>query len=125
METREEIAEEMAKVILQGVGHALLTAQTIEKALKRCIALLALPLSLEEFEAEQEAVKKQTLGYFITELGKRVELETQFAAELASFLKNRNDLAHNFLEVTGYKMSTGEGCERAFQLVTDLMRQSK
>lgn len=79
------------------VGTTLLNVQITERAL-RFITTFVLqkssPITAEQIIAQSNAEQKKTLGYFLAELRKRVDLDVHFDRTFAEFLRRRNLLAH-------------------------------
>ena len=65
--------------------------------------------------------KKRTLGQFLTELRKRVDIDEHFDMILEEFLDKRNTLIHRVMDVPGWSLDTEEGCLVAYQFVNRLM----
>jgi hypothetical protein len=65
--------------------------------------------------------KKRTLGQFLTELRKRVDIDEHFDMILEEFLDKRNTLIHRVMDVPGWSLDTEEGCLIAYQFVNRLI----
>jgi len=61
----------------------------------RPIARGAPAITAEQIIAQSNAEQKKTLGYFLAELCKRVDLDVHFDRTFAEFLRRRNLLAHH------------------------------
>jgi hypothetical protein len=88
------------------VGTTLLNVQITERAL-RFITTFVLqkssPITAEQIIAQSNAEQKKTLGYFLAELRKRVDLDVHFDRTFAEFLRRRNLLAHHLSDLPGWK----------------------
>jgi hypothetical protein len=60
------------------------------------------PITAEQIIAQSNAEQKKTLGYFLAELRKRVDLDVHFDRTLAEFLRRRNLLAHHLSDLLGW-----------------------
>jgi hypothetical protein len=115
------------KNVLTHIGVALLLVQTAERVIHSC---LTLPLSgeagvtLEALEAQSEDARKKTLGYFLKELRKRVDLDDSFDATLGDFLDKRNILVHRVEDAPGWDLSNEEGRANALQFIDGLIRSA-
>lgn len=104
--------------VLMNIAVALLLMQTAEKAIRLCMTLVLQkdsPLTLEKLEAQTHSERKKTLGYFLIELRKRVDLDEDFSTKLEQLLEDRNVLAHSLEDIPGWSLETDEG--RAVALV--------
>lgn len=114
--------------VLVAMGVALLLLQTSERVIRLCMTLV-LPkhgaLTLEALQRREESERNKTLGYFLAELRKRIDIDAQFDLLLRDFLKNRNDFIHNLSRVPdwGFKKSHDVAASREF--VYRLIRQSE
>ena len=52
------------------------------------------PITAEQIIAQSNAEQKKTLGYFLAELRKRVDVDVHFDRTFAEFLRRRNLLTH-------------------------------
>jgi hypothetical protein len=87
------------KETLAAIAVALLLAQTAERLIRLCMTFVlqqSSPLTLELLERQEKAERKKTLGYFLSELRKRAELDPSFDTLLERFLERRNALVHHF-----------------------------
>jgi hypothetical protein len=112
--------------LLKLIGFTLLYTQLAEHIIKRCIRYFRVPgLSLEALEAAEQKERKSTLGHFLTQLRKHVEVAPDFDAKLDTFLQGRNDLVHNFFEITNIKFLMGEGQEKAYHFLKQLKKDTQ
>jgi hypothetical protein len=65
--------------------------------------------------------KKRTLGQFLTELRKRVDIDEHFDMILEEFLDKRNTLIHRVDNVPGWSLDNEQGCQIVYQFVNRLM----
>jgi hypothetical protein len=63
----------------------------------------------EQIIAQSNTEQKKTLGYFLAELRKRVDLDVHFDRTLAEFLRRRNLLAHHLSDLPGWNTDTAHG----------------
>jgi hypothetical protein len=114
--------------MLAVIGSALLAVQTVEMTIKACLTYV-LPkdgvLSLEAIEHQRHQERRKTLGYFLAELRKRVDVNASFDTELDDFLEKRNLLAHRLREVPGVDLNTERGCGAAIFFAAELVKLSK
>jgi hypothetical protein len=105
---------EPQREIMFRMGFALLITQTTEKLISTCLAY-ALPesgsVTLESLEKDNN--RKKTLGQFIVELRKRVDIDDQFDKVLSEFLDKRNVLIHRIDDVPGWSLHNEEGLKVA------------
>ena len=65
--------------------------------------------------------KKRTLGQFLTELRKQVDIDQHFDMILEEFLDKRNTLIHRVMELPGWSLNDEQGCLIAYEFVNRLM----
>jgi len=90
------------KEVLAAMGVALIMLQAAEKLIRLCLTFVIQKsdsLTLDLLIDQEEAERKKTLGYFLTELHKRADIHEEFDALLSDFLKNRNDFVHDLSRV--------------------------
>ena len=124
---REPTLTEAQKELLTHVGLAMLTIQTTETALNvtvRVVFRRDSRVTLQRLEAQVEADRKRTLGYFITELRKRAELHPLFEEHLTRFLEMRNMLVHRISEIPGWDLSTDDGCRAGTAFAAELISRA-
>ena len=101
----------------------LLNVQITERAL-RFIATFVLqkssPITAEQIIAQSNAEQKKTLGYFLAELRKRVDLDVHFDRTLAEFLRRRNLLAHHLSDLPGWNTDTAHGIYIGRRFINEL-----
>ena len=118
---------EAQRDLFQRMGVELLHLQSVENAIRLCLQIV-LPespvLTLEALHAQEEKESKKTLGYFLSSLRKRVQVEAEFDSLLAEFLKNRNVFVHNLWSLEGWDPRSTEGCQRCVQFVQVLGDQA-
>jgi hypothetical protein len=105
----EPVLSDEEKDILAAIGVALLLIQATEQLLRLCITLVLqkqMPLTLEALEQQERAERKKTLGYFITELRKRANLQENLDVLLDEFLEDRNTFVHH---LPGWNIRTEAG----------------
>jgi hypothetical protein len=105
------------------VGTTLLNVQITERAL-RFITTFVLqkssPITAEQIIAQSNAEQKKTLGYFLAELRKRVDLDVHFDRTLAEFLGRRNLLAHHLSDLPGWNTDTAHGIYIGRRFINEL-----
>ena len=107
-----DVSEAKQNEILAGIGGTLIIVQMAEKILQFCMTYVLQReggLSLESLRAQTAEEAKKTLGYFLSELRKRADLEPQFDEKLKDFLAMRNQFVHNLSAVDGLGFHTLEG----------------
>jgi hypothetical protein len=98
--------------LLARIGAALLSVQTTERALHLVTTFVIQKpgtITAEQLIAQSNAAQKKTLGYFLAELRKRVDLDVHFDGTLCEFLRRRNLLAHNLSDLPGWNTDTVHG----------------
>jgi hypothetical protein len=114
--------------VLEAIGVALLLLQTAEKVIRLCATFVfpkKSPVTLELLQQQEEAERTKTLGYFLSELRKRVSVHESFDALLKGFLKNRNDFIHDLSRVPTWDIETPETAIEAKQFVFKLIQQTE
>lgn len=110
------------------MGVALLLLQTSERVIRLCMTLV-LPkheaITLELLQQQEESERCRTLGYFLTELRKRVDIDAQFDLLLIDFLKNRNDFIHDLSRVPDWGFEKAQDVLTSKEFVYQLIRQSE
>src|SRR6266568_1634212 len=110
------------KEIFVIIGVTLHGLQAVEKLI-RLVMTYAIqkdpPLTLEKMESLQEKDRAKTLGYFLSELHKRADLDDSFDKTLSNFLSMRNQFVHNHDEISGWCLDTDEGRRVAHQFLAE------
>jgi hypothetical protein len=117
-----ELSEQQQR-ILAWIGVALVLLQTTEKIINLCLTFVfqkGSPLTLEDLERQQKKERKKTIGYFLGELRKRVDLDAKFDQTLRDFLNYRNIFIHNLDYVPGWDFDTPNGRQAAWQFISEL-----
>lgn len=109
---------ESQREILFRMGFALLMMQTTEQLINMCLTYV-LPeggvITLEMLERSNR--KKRTLGQFLIELRKRVDVDQHFDVVLEEFITKRNALIHRVADVPGWSLDNQPGCQIALQFI--------
>lgn len=116
------------KDLLAELGGTLLMIQTTERVLRLCMTFVlpkASPVTLELLRAQEKAERKSTLGYFLGELRKRVDVDPQLDRLLDEFLERRNMLVHRFSDVDGYSYETGPGIAAGRAFIHETLRSTE
>jgi hypothetical protein len=115
---------EEQKDILTRMGLALLFIQTTERVIQACMTY-ALPaggvVTLEMLERLQGDERRRTLGQYLTELRKRVELDDQCDALLEEFLEKRNALIHRIDAIPQWSLDHDQGLGAARRFMDRLI----
>lgn len=122
-----DISREHQEVLL-AMGVAVLILQATEKVIRLCMTLVLQkqsPLTLEALQEQEEIERNKTLGYFLSELRKRADLDDGFEVLLKDFLKNRNDFIHDLSRVPDWELGSAEQTAKAKQFVHRLIQQSE
>ena len=118
---------EPQKDLLIRIGSALLLVQTVEHILRLTMTFVfqkTSPLTLESIEAQKEVERKKTLGYFVAELKKRVDVHPRLEEVLSKFLTMRNTFVHNLSDGPGWD-TDGESCTESIKFVNELIHLSE
>lgn len=110
------------------MGVALLLLQTAEKVIRLCTTLVfqkSTPITLDLLQQQEEAERTKTMGYFLSELRKRVNVDESFDVVLRDFLKNRNDFIHDLSRVPLWDFHTAETATEAKRFVFSLIQQTE
>jgi hypothetical protein len=113
------------KDMLAWMGMTTLLVQVTEKIIRLAMTFViqnATPLTLEVIQAQEQAEQKKTIGYFLTELRKRVDLDDHFDEILCEFLRMRNTFAHNLDEIPGWTLNNAEGLAVAHTFLSEFIR---
>jgi len=116
------------KEVLIAMGVALLLLQTTERLIRLCMTLVLQKgevLTLEVLQQQEECERNKTLGYFLAELRKRVEIDVRFDLLLKDFLKNRNDFVHDLTRVPGWGFKKAQDVTASKEFVYWLICQSE
>jgi hypothetical protein len=104
------------------MGLALVLMQATEQLISTCLTYVLPEGGVPTLEMLlRSSQKKRTLGQFLTELRKRVDIDEHFDMILEEFLDKRNTLIHRVMEVPGWSLDTEQGCLIACQFVDRLM----
>jgi hypothetical protein len=102
--------------LLAHLGMALLLVQSTERVIQFCMTWVLPPGGVNTLDAlDREKGRKRTLGQFLIELRKRVDLDDQFDSVLNEFLDKRNVLAHRLDTV--WSLENDEGIETARRFI--------
>ena len=110
--------------LLVRIGGALLDVQLTEQVL-RLVTTYVLqksdPITAEQILAQVSAEQKKTLGYFVSELRKRADIDVHFDRTLSEFLRRRNILAHNLSDIPGWDLGSSHGIYRGRIFLNELI----
>ena len=76
-------------------------------------------LNYEKLKSLESSEAKKTLGYFLAQLRKRANLDSEFDDQLTQFLSKRNQLAHNLSSVPGLGFNSSEELKIAVEWAGD------
>jgi hypothetical protein len=68
-----------------------------------------------------ESDRRKTLGYFLSELRKRADLDQHFDSTLAEFLSHRNTLVHHLSDLPGWDTETLGGIYVGRKFINELI----
>ncbi|WP_340189945.1 hypothetical protein [Brevundimonas vesicularis] len=106
------------------MGDTLLSIQSFERALRLILTFViqksGAPLTLESLQAQEEAERSKTVGYFLAQMRKRVSIHPDVDETMKAFLRNRNIFVHDLTKVTGWALDTPEGLIIANDFLSDL-----
>jgi hypothetical protein len=115
------------KDILLRMGIALLQIQLTEGLIRSVMQLVlpkTSPLTYDLLQQQKQLEMKKTLGHFLRELRKRVDLDDRFEVILLDFLDKRNTFVHRIFEVPQFSLQSVEGRQHARNFLDSLMKQS-
>ena len=116
------------KEVLEAMGVALLLLQTAEKVIRLCTTFVFQkdsPLTLDLLKQQEDVERTKTMGYFLSELRKRVSVHESFDAVLRDFLRNRNNFIHDLSKVPHWDFYTAETSIEAKRFVFALIQQTE
>ena len=105
------------------MGRTLIWVQDVERALRFILTFVFQKgggLTLESLEAQTEAERKKTIGYFLDQMRRRVAIHPKVDDYLSTFLTLRNQFAHDVTSVSGWDLETEAGLKAANDFLTDL-----
>ena len=106
--------------VLVRMGLHLLTLQSTEHAIRLCLQIV-LPKepikTLDDLHSLEGRESKRTIGYFLTALRERTEIEPEFDKKLVAFLDTRNRFTHDLSVIQGWNMRTEEGCRTCIEML--------
>lgn len=105
------------------MGQTLIWVQDVERTLRFVLTFVIQKgdgLTLERLEAQTEAERKKTIGYFLDQMRRRVAIHPKVNDYLSTFLTLRNRFAHDVSSVPGWDMETEDGLKAANDFLTDL-----
>lgn len=119
---------EHQKEVLEAMGITLLLLQTTEKTIRLCMTFVFQknsPLTFDLLQEQKDAERTKTIGYFLTELRKRVSVDESFDALLKEFLKNRNDFIHDLSRVPNWDFDSSDKPTEALRFIHKLIQQTE
>ena len=76
------------------------------------------------YKQQEEAEKKKTIGYFLAELRKRVDVDDSLDELLVDFLNNRNSFVHDLSSFEAWDFHKNKSALQSKKLVFDFMKQT-
>jgi len=113
--------------VLEAMGIALLLMQNAERVIRLCMTFVLQkqpPLTLDLLQNQEESERAKTIGYFLSELRKRANIEESFDLLLKDFLKNRNDFIHDLSRIPKWGLRTPERSATSLQFLHLLIQQT-
>ena len=105
------------------IGVALLQVQQTEKILDVFLKHVLPALDPDALITQNEARRGQTLGQLLGELRKKLDVDPTFDELLKSFLKDRNDFAHDLFRVPHFNLGD-DGVRVGLEFVTSFTRRA-
>lgn len=106
------------------MGDTLLSIQSFERGLRLILTFViqknGAPLTLESLQAQEEAERSKTIGYFLAQMRKRVSIHPDVDDTMKAFLRKRNIFVHDVTKVIGWSLDTPEGLSIANDFLSDL-----
>lgn len=110
---------------LARIGEALLFIQNVESALRFVMTFVIQKgpggLDLEKWEMQTSAEREKTIGYFLSQLRFRADVEPDIDARLSAFLDIRNQLVHRLHEVPGWGLEEDTSIEASNDFLTEVL----
>lgn len=105
------------------VGAVLMSIQNVEKSLRFLLTFViqkGVTLNLASLEAQTEAERKKTIGWFLSQLRGRVDIHPAVNERFSAFLTLRNQFAHDLSSVPGWSTESAEGLKSANDFLTEV-----
>lgn len=113
---------------LARVGETLLMVQNAEASLRFVMTFVIQQggqgMDLAKYEAQTKAERRKTIGYFVSQLRRRVDVEPTTDARLSTFLDMRNLFVHKLDEVPGWGLDDQASLAASNDFLTDLLATS-
>ena len=113
---------------LARVGETLLMVQDVEASLRFVMTFVIQQgeeeMDLARYETQTRAERKKTIGYFLSQLRRRVDVEPTTDARLSAFLDMRNLFVHKLDEVPGWGLDDEASLAASNDFLTDLLATS-
>lgn len=113
---------------LARIGEALLFVQNVESAFRFVMTFVIQKgqsgLDLEKWEVQTSAEREKTIGYFLSQLRFRADVEPQIDARLSAFLDTRNQLVHRLDEVPGWGLEDDSSIGASNDFLTEVLANS-
>jgi len=120
----ESAIPEEKLAILSRMGAALLMIQSVESALRMTTTFIIQReggLTLEKLEAQERHERDKTIGYFLSQLRHRVDVDPEIDSKLRRFLDLRNALVHDVSRVPNWGTDTPQERQAAHAFLAELL----
>ena len=108
---------------LRRIGQVLLFIQGLERSIRFVMTFVLQKegvLTVEKLEAQEANEREKTIGYFLTQLRYRADLDPSIDDRLRLFLNQRNTLVHHLMDIPGWSLETPEGLQVANEFITEV-----
>jgi hypothetical protein len=113
--------------LMSRMGLALITVQQVEHMLKPLTTYFfrGQGFTAEMMLAEEVRDRKKTLGYFLKQLQRRLEIKPEFDGILTEFLDDRNLFIHHMKDVPNFTLDTEEGMQAGIDFIVRLTNRAQ
>jgi hypothetical protein len=100
--------------IFINIGYFITSSQVIDSLLKSIVSFVIpdkITSNMNDIELIDSKLGRHTMGQLIHELKKRVDFHESIETVVDRFLKNRNNLVHNFRKIEGSQLESPKDIE--------------
>jgi hypothetical protein len=114
--------------VLVATAETLILLQTAEKIIRFCMTFVfqkQTPFTYELLQQQEQAERKKTIGYFLSELRKRATVDESFDLLLEGFLLNRNNFIHDLSRFQAWDFHKKKDNLESRKLIHDIKSQTE